>query len=225
MDEFFASGGTTAFVDRVTGALGIHASQVKIVSVYEGSVVLNYDILPEENEDEDADTTPEEKSKAAQDRLAEIKALQTEKFATNAMDLGAPIIDVQVTTVVSEPAEETSAAAPAAPESIVSSGIVSAQGYDPVVITEGYAPPPSEDEDGGEEHGIGAIGIVCLVITGILVAYSIFMGVQYLVKKYRGGGDGPTVVQDDAGVPQDGDGSQLDVHGKASDLVPMNILN
>merc|ERR1712194_642819 len=141
------------------------------------------------------------------------------------MDLGAPIIDVAVTTVVSEPPAETSAAAPAATESIVSSGIVSAQGYDPVVITEGYAPPPSEDEDAGEEHGIGAIGIVCLVITGILVAYSIFMGVQYLVKKYRGGGDGPTVVQDDAGVPQDGDGSQLDVHGKASDLVPMNILN
>jgi hypothetical protein len=44
MDEFFADGGTTKFVDRLTSALGIHASQVKIVSVYEGSLVVNYEI-------------------------------------------------------------------------------------------------------------------------------------------------------------------------------------
>ena len=48
--EFFADGGTTTFVDRLTSSLGIHASQVKIVSVYEGSLVVNYEIEPEEDQ-------------------------------------------------------------------------------------------------------------------------------------------------------------------------------
>jgi len=43
--EFFSNGGTTAFVDRVAGSLGIHASTIKVVSVYEGSLVVNYDIV------------------------------------------------------------------------------------------------------------------------------------------------------------------------------------
>jgi hypothetical protein len=51
MDEFFSNGGTTTFMDRIAGSLGIHASTIKIVSVYEGSLVVNYDI---ENDDADA---------------------------------------------------------------------------------------------------------------------------------------------------------------------------
>ena len=34
MDAFFKKGGTTAFVDRLAGSLGIHASTIKMVSVY-----------------------------------------------------------------------------------------------------------------------------------------------------------------------------------------------
>jgi len=45
-DEFFASGGTTKFIDRLAGSLGIHASTIKVVSVYEGSLVMNYEIAP-----------------------------------------------------------------------------------------------------------------------------------------------------------------------------------
>jgi hypothetical protein len=45
MNEFFSNGGTTKFVDRVAGSLGIHPSTIKVVSVYDGSVVLNYDIV------------------------------------------------------------------------------------------------------------------------------------------------------------------------------------
>jgi len=44
LDEFFSGGGTTTFVDRITASLGIHASEVKIVSVYEGSLVINYEV-------------------------------------------------------------------------------------------------------------------------------------------------------------------------------------
>jgi hypothetical protein len=51
MESFFSSGGTTSFMDRVAGSLGIHASTIKIVSVYEGSLVVNYEI-------EDANSDP-----------------------------------------------------------------------------------------------------------------------------------------------------------------------
>jgi len=44
LNEFFSNGGTTTFADRVAGSLGIHASDIKIVSVYEGSLVVNYDV-------------------------------------------------------------------------------------------------------------------------------------------------------------------------------------
>jgi len=47
MEGFFASGGTTSFADRLAGALGIHASSIKVVSVYQGSLVVNYEIEAE----------------------------------------------------------------------------------------------------------------------------------------------------------------------------------
>ena len=53
MEDFFADGGTTQFIDRLTASLGIHASTVKIVSVYEGSLIVNYEILVDDD-DEDA---------------------------------------------------------------------------------------------------------------------------------------------------------------------------
>jgi len=50
MDAFFKEGGTTSFMDRVAGSLGIHASTIKIVSVYEGSLVVNYEISDPNND-------------------------------------------------------------------------------------------------------------------------------------------------------------------------------
>lgn len=50
MDQFFDNGGTTAFIDRLCASLGIHASTVKVVGVNSGSVVVNYEITPDEAE-------------------------------------------------------------------------------------------------------------------------------------------------------------------------------
>lgn len=47
MDEFYGAGGVSSFADRVAGALGIHASQMKVVAVYTGSVVVDYEIQPD----------------------------------------------------------------------------------------------------------------------------------------------------------------------------------
>lgn len=72
LDEFFDNGGTTLFVDRVAGALGIHASTIKVVSVYEGSLVVNYDIAVDDPADNS--TSGEVASTAATpaEQLAEI---------------------------------------------------------------------------------------------------------------------------------------------------------
>ena len=77
MKAFFANGGTTSFMDRVAAGLGIHASTIKIVSVYEGSLVVNYEI-----------------GAANPVVLAQVAAAQTQAFATNTLSLGAPILDV-----------------------------------------------------------------------------------------------------------------------------------
>lgn len=45
MNQFYASGGTTTFADRLCSVLGIHASQMKIVTIYEGSLIINYNIV------------------------------------------------------------------------------------------------------------------------------------------------------------------------------------
>jgi len=52
MEEFFNDGGTTQFIDRLTASLGIHASTVKIVSVYEGSLIVNYEIAAPDDDPE-----------------------------------------------------------------------------------------------------------------------------------------------------------------------------
>jgi hypothetical protein len=46
MTEFFAQGGTTKFVDRLSAVLNIHASTIKIVQVWEGSTNIVYSITP-----------------------------------------------------------------------------------------------------------------------------------------------------------------------------------
>lgn len=79
LEDFYAKGGTTSFVDRLAGSLGIHASTIKVVSVYQGSLVVNYDITVDGDDD------------AA---LQEISAKQTQQFATGKLNLGAPILDV-----------------------------------------------------------------------------------------------------------------------------------
>jgi hypothetical protein len=50
MNEFFDNGGTTTFIDRLCASLGIHASTVKVVGVFEGSLTVNYEITPQEDE-------------------------------------------------------------------------------------------------------------------------------------------------------------------------------
>lgn len=43
--EFFSNGGVTSFVDNMAASLGIHKADIRVVSVYEGSVIVDFQIL------------------------------------------------------------------------------------------------------------------------------------------------------------------------------------
>ena len=45
LDEFFAVGGVVTFVDRMAASLGIHAADIKVVAVYEGSTIIDFEII------------------------------------------------------------------------------------------------------------------------------------------------------------------------------------
>ena len=83
LEAFFSGGGTTNFIDRLTSSLGIHASDVKIVSVYEGSLVVNYEIS---SPDDDPET------------LLALEAQQTTLLTSNSIDLGAPVMEFESST-------------------------------------------------------------------------------------------------------------------------------
>ena len=75
---FMSAGGTTTFVDRLSSSLGIHASDVKIVSVYEGSLVVNYELTSPDN-------SPE--------TLLQLEQSQKTLLSSGNANLGAPVME------------------------------------------------------------------------------------------------------------------------------------
>lgn len=44
-DDFFAEGGVTTFIDNMAGVLGVHKADIKVVAVYEGSVIVDFEVI------------------------------------------------------------------------------------------------------------------------------------------------------------------------------------
>lgn len=42
VNEFFAAGGVVTFADRMAAVLGIHAADIKVLAVYEGSTIIDF---------------------------------------------------------------------------------------------------------------------------------------------------------------------------------------
>ena len=55
LDEFFASGGVTTFADRMAAVLGIHAADIKVVSVFAGSTIVEFAVLSDPDGEEPLD--------------------------------------------------------------------------------------------------------------------------------------------------------------------------
>eukprot|EP00117_Sycon_ciliatum_P004440 scpid3684/ scgid8813/ len=85
LDEFYAEGGTTNFVDRLAGSLGIHASNIKVVTVYEGSVVVEFEIYADEADSSNADS-----------ELEQVQALLESLLADDSLDLGVTILGASI---------------------------------------------------------------------------------------------------------------------------------
>ena len=128
-EAFFAKGGTTTFMDRLAGALGIHASSIKIVSLFRGSVVVNYEI--------------EATAEMSKEKL---KQMQIEAFSKPELDLGGPLLDVTITTAGDGLGEATA--------NIVSDGVFIADGYESRVITKtaGNQKPKSNGPQGTNSY-------------------------------------------------------------------------
>lgn len=105
IQDFYAKGGTTTFVDRLAASLGIHASTIKIVGVYEGSLVVDYFIY------EPANTN-------VPGFIEYLENRQIQMLASGEVDLGAPILDLQQNQ-----------------EIIVNDGIFQAAGFENIIIT------------------------------------------------------------------------------------------
>lgn len=134
MNEFFDNGGTTSFIDKVAGSLGIHASTIKVVGVYTGSVVVDYAIEPDKSS-----------GQTAADLVA-IKDKQTKQFATGNMSLGAPLLDVKVKMIKNTTAAPSNSSSNSSSsstteeeeeeESIISGGVVDqSTGFDAIILT------------------------------------------------------------------------------------------
>ena len=50
LDEFFAEGGVVSFMDKMAAVLGIHRADIKVVSVYEGSTIVEFQVLQRDEE-------------------------------------------------------------------------------------------------------------------------------------------------------------------------------
>ena len=61
LDEFFDAGGVVTFTDRMAATLGIHAADIKVVQVYEGSTVVEFQVFSDP-EDEDGISLEDVKS-------------------------------------------------------------------------------------------------------------------------------------------------------------------
>ena len=94
MDEFYSQGGTTSFVDRVSAALGIHASRIKVVAVYKGSVVVDYNIEADVEED-----GTEEATTSLRRLENNLKTLLTDEDSTSSV-FGAPVLSATTSNEV-----------------------------------------------------------------------------------------------------------------------------
>lgn len=87
LEEFYAAGGVTRFIDRLASSLGIHRSRIKTMDVYEGSVIVDFFI--------ESDYSSNDEPEKAQDDLAGLIDSLEKVISRGAVDFGAPILGLE----------------------------------------------------------------------------------------------------------------------------------
>ena len=80
--EFFQSDGIGKFTDRMAASLGIHRADLKVVQVYEGSVIVEFEVYTEEGDENPTET------------LQNVEKKFLETAPTLGDSLGAPVMQV-----------------------------------------------------------------------------------------------------------------------------------
>lgn len=83
--EFFQADGIGKFTDRMAAVLGIHKADLKVVQVYEGSVIVEFQVMTEEGDANPADT------------LSSIEQKFKDAAPTLGDSLGAPVMQIVTT--------------------------------------------------------------------------------------------------------------------------------
>jgi len=65
INEFFESGGVTTFIDNMAASLGIHRADLRVVAVYEGSTIIDFEVISDFLAD-----TPLDLNRAEEDFIA-----------------------------------------------------------------------------------------------------------------------------------------------------------
>lgn len=101
MNEFFESGGVTTFIDNMAASLGIHKADLRVVAVYQGSTIIDFEVISGFLED-----TPLDLAKVEEDFIT-LMAVSPE-FMGSAI-LSAVASTIPIITVNGPTAEEIAA--------------------------------------------------------------------------------------------------------------------
>lgn len=101
MNEFFESGGVTTFIDNMAASLGIHKADLRVVAVYEGSTIIDFEVISGFLED-----TPLDLGKVEEDFITLISV--SPEFMGSAI-LSAVASTIPIVTVNGPTAEEIAA--------------------------------------------------------------------------------------------------------------------
>ena len=82
LEAFFSDGGIGRFTDRMAAVLGIHRADLKVVQVYEGSVIVEFQVLAGED-----DSNPARTLKSIEEAFKNI-------VPTLGNSLGAPVMQI-----------------------------------------------------------------------------------------------------------------------------------
>ena len=109
--EFFASGGVTTFTQRLGAVLGVDVTRIKVVAVYEGSLIVDTQILDNAaTHTTNADGTVKPSTASVTEMKTIEQKLQTSLPGSNS--LGAPVLEFAVTKFQTSSTEPVVLAAP-----------------------------------------------------------------------------------------------------------------
>jgi hypothetical protein len=176
VDEFFAAGGTTNFVDRLAASLNIHASTIKVVSVYQGSVIVEYRIEQEAGD------------------LEMIENVLEQKIVDQTLDMGVTVISGTISDVEIDPYYWQYE------EQMDEDGEVVAQpDYEPEEV---YVKKSSGSDGQSKTAAIIIIAAALVVTITLLVAAYIILKNKFQTKQDRHIEQASTVTESDAGKSQ-----------------------